>query len=305
MNYDVVNFRGHGNGDCGAVGNNYREVDIAQMFVDEINSLLTERDISVLTNSMYQNNYEKCLIIGNNVTKKMGFELHLNSSIDESSNGIEILVPSKEDYLEIEEKIINNVSRETGLTNRGLKSKNYDTERFFFRENGVAQTFTDWYKVIREAWQQGISLSIIELGFISNKRDVDILLSKKTIICKIIANAILEYMGLETYPLYEVKKEENYKMKYAVCYCNEVDERASKLLRDYLGDETQSLDARIKMNWKNFAEKGIINVGGDSTSTWGFSTYATHWIKGDDRYSTFQLVSDVCNGVRSLDEFKL
>ena len=70
-------------------------------------------------------------------------------------------MPSKEKYLSVEQEIIGNVSRETGLANRGLKSRNYDTDNFYFRENGVAQTFTDWYKVIREAWDLGISLSII------------------------------------------------------------------------------------------------------------------------------------------------
>lgn len=94
-------------------------------------------------------------------------------------------------------------------------------------------------------------------------------------------------------------------MKYAICYCNEVDERSAKLLRDYLGDETQALDARIKMNWNKFAEKGLINIGGNSTSGWGFSSYATHWIKGDNRYLTAQLVSDICSGKRKLDDFKV
>ena len=102
-----------------------------------------------------------------------------------------------------------------------------------------------------------------------------------------------------------VNVKEEYKMKYAICYCNEVDERSAKLLRDYLGDETQALDARIKMNWNKFAEKGLINIGGNSTSGWGFSSYATHWIKGDNRYLTAQLVSDICSGKRKLDDFKV
>lgn len=307
MNYDVVNLRGHGNGDSGAVGNGYKEVDLAQQFVDRINVLVRNKGVTVLTNTYYQNNFEICVLNGHNITKHFGYELHLNSG-DETSNGIEIIVPSKEKYLSSEKSMIDKICKETGLTNRGLKSRNYDTGQFFFREDGEPQTFTDYYKTIRDAWSRGVSLSIIELGFISNARDVKILLEKKEVICKIIANTILSYCNKSLYEISDNKNEEvkeRYKMKYAVCYCNEVDERSAKLLRDYLGDETQSLDARIKMNWNGLAEKGLINIGGNSSSGWGFSSYATHWIKGDNRYSTTQLVSDICSGKRKLDEFKI
>ena len=59
MSYDVFCFRGHGNNDPGATGNGYKEVDIAQSFVGRINELLKNKGLSVLTNSLNQNNYEK------------------------------------------------------------------------------------------------------------------------------------------------------------------------------------------------------------------------------------------------------
>ena len=58
MGYDVFCFRGHGNGDPGATGNGYKEVDIAQSFVTRINELLKNKGLSVLTNSLNQNNYQ-------------------------------------------------------------------------------------------------------------------------------------------------------------------------------------------------------------------------------------------------------
>ena len=92
-------------------------------------------------------------------------------------------------------------------------------------------------------------------------------------------------------------------MKYAICYTNDVDERAAKYLRDYLGEQAQIFDARIKMNWKGFAEN-LIAVGGDSTPM-GFSGYTTHRIKGDTRYTTAQKVLDICLGKGKLDNYKV
>lgn len=212
MGYDVFCFRGHGNGDCGAIGNGYKEIDIAQSFTSRINELLKNKGLNVLTNSLTQNNYEICLLVGKQIVKKFGYEIHLNSG---GGTGIEILVPSKEKYLTIEKEIIDNISRETGLSNRGLKSRNYDTDNFHFRENGVAQTFTDWYKVIREAWNLGISLSIIELGFIDNPSDVKKLIDNKELICRIITNAILRYCEKPLYSL-EHQKEEQEGLLYRV-----------------------------------------------------------------------------------------
>ena len=212
MGYDVFCFRGHGNNDPGATGNGYKEVDIAQSFVDRINELLKNKGLSVLTNSLNQNNYEVCLLKGQQINRKFGYEIHLNSG---GGTGIEILVPAKEKYLSVEQEIINNVSRETGLANRGLKSRNYNNDNFYFRENGVAQTFTDWYKVIREAWDLGISLSIIELGFIDNVEDVKKLLDNRELICRIIANAILRYCEKPLYSI-EQQKEEQEGLLYRV-----------------------------------------------------------------------------------------
>lgn len=100
-----------------------------------------------------------------------------------------------------------------------------------------------------------------------------------------------------------INKEERCKMKYAICYTNDVDERAAKYLRDYLGEQAQIFDARIKMNWKGFAEN-LIAVGGDSTPM-GFSGYTTHRIKGDTRYTTAQKVLDICLGKGKLDNYKV
>ena len=54
----------------------------------------------------------------------------------------------------------------------------------------------------------GISLSIIELGFIDNAADVKKLLDNKELICRIIANAILRYCEKPLYSLEQQKEEQ-------------------------------------------------------------------------------------------------
>lgn len=143
---------------------------------------------------------------------------------------------------------------------------------------------------------------LCEIGFVDNQTCINAVDNME--VARAYAEGIAKAYGLKKIKKNEEVKEK-FKMKYAVCYCNEVDERSAKLLRDYLGDEVQSLDARIKMSWNGLAEKGLINIGGNSSDGWGFSSYATHWIKGDNRYSTAQLVSDICSGKRKLDDFKI
>ena len=67
MGYDVFCFRGHGNGDPGATGNGYKEVYIAQSFVDRINELLRNKGLNVYSNGIYENNYEVCLLKGQQI----------------------------------------------------------------------------------------------------------------------------------------------------------------------------------------------------------------------------------------------
>ncbi|MEO2564619.1 N-acetylmuramoyl-L-alanine amidase [Clostridium tertium] len=115
-------------------------------------------------------------------------------------------------------------------------------------------------------------------------------------------NMIQAELNLLNNPSVNVKEE--YKMKYAVCYCNEVDEREAKNLRDYLGTDAQCFDARIKMtNWKGIAPN-IIAVGGNAEPV-GFSSHTTHIIKGDDRYDTRQKVLSICEGRTKLDDYKI
>lgn len=61
---------------------------------------------------------------------------------------------------------IKNISEALGIPNRGVKSRDYNTEKIYMRSDGVPLSYKDYYKEIRDAWGVGISLAIIEVGFI-------------------------------------------------------------------------------------------------------------------------------------------
>ena len=192
--YDIFIFRGHGNGDCGAVGNGYTEEQVAQLLVNLLVKKLRSRGVNVHTNASNQNNYQSCCL--NSYKYKFGYSIHLNSAAAAAS-GIEAYVPLGEKYLKLEEDILKQVSNKLNIPNRGVKSRNYDTEQISYRVNGTPSTGKDYYKEIREAWQKGISLTILEVGFI-NSSDVHKIIQYQEEITTIIANVILKELGKVT-----------------------------------------------------------------------------------------------------------
>lgn len=192
--YDIFIFRGHGNGDCGAVGNGYTEEQVAQLIVNLLVKKLRSKGVNVHTNAGNQNNYQNCCL--SSYKYKFGYSIHLNSA-SASASGIEAYVPLGEKYLKLEEDILKQVSNKLNIPNRGVKSRNYDTEQISYRVNGSPSTGKDYYKEIREAWQRGISLTILEVGFI-NSNDVHKIIQYQEEITTIIANVILKELGKET-----------------------------------------------------------------------------------------------------------
>lgn len=199
--YDMFLFHGHGEGDNGAIGNGYTELELAKSLTLNCVTLLENKGVSVLTNVKTGfNNYNRNLTKGQEIKYKMGGTIHLNSSTDTNANGTEIIVPCKEKYLDIEEEIIKGF-KNLGFTNRGLKSRDYSSEKFLNRVNGEIVNYTNYYGEIRNAWDNGYSLSIIETCFISNKNDVERFIKNLDKIAKIIVNPYLKEMGKETYTI--------------------------------------------------------------------------------------------------------
>ena len=167
MKYDSFVFIGHGTSektskyDPGAVSGNFVEYKIAEKIVQAAKGYLDK--ISDLKIHYDENNYIDNDLQGNTYSKKSGIVVHLNAG---GGTGVEIIVPCKEDYLVADVNITKNISNLLGIRNRGVKSRIYDTEKFIYREHGKAISDTDYYGEIRQAWKQGISLAILEVGFI-------------------------------------------------------------------------------------------------------------------------------------------
>ena len=215
-NYDIFLLRGHGNGDPGACANGYSEENLAQIIVDRVVELLKGKGVKVFTNSKTQNNYVNNCLVGHTFNKRFGYTIHLNSA-SATATGTEIFVPINEQYVSTETKICKEIANTLGIPTRGVKSRDYNSGATHLRIEKDGSKGTDYYKEIRQSWQNGLSHSIIELCFISNINDVKQLLNKKEQVCRIIANNILTYLEKSTYPM-EVQEKNNDKADDTMYY---------------------------------------------------------------------------------------
>lgn len=184
--YDDFVFAGHGinnsNGsyDPGAVAQGYKENDITRIIAKRVTEIKRQAGI----NTHYaENHYQNNNTYGNVYTSKAGVSIHINAG---GGRGSEIYVPNGEKFLEPDFVILERFNEELGLVNRGVKSKDYYTEETIARSYGVAINKKDYYKEIRQSWEQGISLSIIEIGFIDTE-DLNIIRNNLEKISQIIA----------------------------------------------------------------------------------------------------------------------
>lgn len=182
-NYDVFIFGGHGDGDCGAIGSKITEQPHVKEITKRVVSKLESIGLKVLTNANNENNYNSNLTCGHTIKYKCGCTIHENSASDNRANGSEIIVPLNEKFFDSDLQILTGLCN-LGFTSRGLKSREYNSELFVKYGSGG----TDYYKEIREAWVNGLSLSIIELGFISHEGDQNRLIDNVENIANLIAS---------------------------------------------------------------------------------------------------------------------
>ena len=201
-NYDIFLLRGHGNGDSGACANGYTEENLAQVIVDRVVELLKGKGVKVFTNSKTQNNFVNNCLVSHTFKYKFGYTIHLNSA-SVTASGIEIFVPINEQYVNTENKMCKEIANTLGIAVRGVKSRDYNSGATHLRLEKDDSKGTDYYKEIRQSWQNGLSHSIIELCFISNLNDVKQLINKKEQVCRVIANNILVYLEKTTYSMDE------------------------------------------------------------------------------------------------------
>lgn len=171
--YNSFIFTGHGisevdgSYDPGASAQGAKENDLAKLITSAAKQeLQTNPQTKNLSIHYDEQNYIDNDTSGNTYTSKSGISVHINAA--GGASGTEIWVPCKETYLETDFALVANVSGVLGIPNRGVKSRDYDSEGSFKRTNGVALGYKDYYKEIRQAWENGLSLSILEVGFIDS-----------------------------------------------------------------------------------------------------------------------------------------
>ena len=194
MNYDIFLFNGHGEGDNGACYNGYKEQELAKKLVNRVKEILSEYGVNVHTNGDL-NNYNRNLTKGNTYTYKEGLCIHLNASAYHNAYGSEIIVPAKLANFTMEKQIVDGLSG-LGFVNRGVKTRDYDSEQWIPRTNGSAVNCKDYYREIREAYNNGVYLSILEVCFIDSS-DINRFNTYFENIARLIANAFVDKYGLK------------------------------------------------------------------------------------------------------------
>lgn len=166
MQYDTFLFVGHGYAernnsfDPGATNGDIKEYEVCKQIVATTLIYLKESNLNIHVD---ENNFVDNDLSGNKYKYKCGLSVHINSG---GGTGSECFVPLKESYFQNDINLLSNLTTLLNIPNRGIKSREYSTGKFITRTNGKCIDGIDYYGEIRKAWEQGISLSLIEIGFI-------------------------------------------------------------------------------------------------------------------------------------------
>lgn len=174
----ILLIAGHGDGDCGAIGNGYYEADLTR----EVATLLKAEldDCADVTIADTKKNWYKHIIQQKNSFNFKPYdyvlEIHFNSFTNKTANGTEIYITRAEKSHGVETNIVKGISN-IGFTYRGVTRKNYD--------------------LIHYIKNQGVSSALLEVCFISNEKDMKLYQSKKGEVIKAIAKGIADGFSLK------------------------------------------------------------------------------------------------------------
>lgn len=179
---NILLIAGHGDGDCGAVGNGCKEADltreVATLLKSELNGYA-----EVVIADMKRNWYQYICKKGGYLVLKdydYALEIHFNAIKPESvsdgvTKGTEIYVTTAEKGTKVEQGIVDTLSA-LGFKNRGVKRYNYG--------------------LINHIKKKGVSSALLEVCFIDDIDDMKLFQSKKGEVAKAIAKGIIEGFGL-------------------------------------------------------------------------------------------------------------
>ena len=179
---NVLLIAGHGAGDPGAVANGIQEADETRAIVSNLDTQLagicnvdiypTERnaykDVKAGTVAVKWSDYDYVLEVHMNASKA--------SEPDDKTKGVECYVTTSEGSITVEEAICKNIAS-LGLTNRGVKRKNYD--------------------VIQAARSAGVSSALLEVCFLDDPDDMRVYSANKTAVATAIAAGIVSGFGIQ------------------------------------------------------------------------------------------------------------
>lgn len=187
---NILLIAGHGDGDCGAIGNGYKEADLTREVCKLVKPMLDGyANVTIAdTNRNWFNYFNKGGFF-NFTAYDYVLEIHFNAGASDANGngattGAEIYVTTSEKSYGVEAEIVKGISN-IGFRNRGVKRKNF--------------------LVINRVKNQGVSSALLEVCFIDDKDDMKLYQSKKSEIAKAIANGIIVGFSLE-------KKEDELKV---------------------------------------------------------------------------------------------
>ena len=169
----ILLIAGHGNGDCGAVGNGYKEADLTREVVALLKPELDGyADVTIADTNK---NWYEHLKNHSFDFKPYNYvlEIHFNAG---GGAGTEIYITESEKTHGVETEIVKGIS-DIGFNLRGVKRKNFT--------------------VITKAKNQGVSSALLEVCFIDNPYGMERYQAHKKDVAKAIANGIIKGFNLQ------------------------------------------------------------------------------------------------------------
>lgn len=179
----ILLIAGHGAGDTGALGNGYKEADLTRELTRLVCESLNDYDVQVDVYNFAKNAYQD---VQNGVFKvghyDYAIEFHFNWDDNPQAHGTECFVTDVEAEITVEQDIMKDLSefytlRDNDKVFDGVKRKNFS--------------------VITSLKNMGISACLLELCFISNKKDMIVYQSHKREIADTIADSVAEMFVLK------------------------------------------------------------------------------------------------------------
>ena len=170
---------GHHLKDSGAVGNGYKENELTIEFRNLVVSHCLKKGMKVITDKDTETLGQYLLRIQTG-SGSVVIEFHFDASVNKKATGTTALVGDDADRLDksFAQELVNITSKTLGIKNRGVQSE--------------AMSHRGKLGLMRE---QG-TVALLELGFISNKSDIESYQKNKKILAELIANIIYKYENL-------------------------------------------------------------------------------------------------------------